>query len=181
MIHRILLLITIIMTCTVTACTPSSTVTLNRQFESNAFTFHYPDGWRHQIPQPNILFLASPEVLAQQSGATVAIQRSIPLSSGADTLEDALTIYLERGPLRSDRAWAIVEEAQSTQLDTYEALKLVVEGSESAGTLPMRSEIYILLADSGFFFIVTLTAPQEQWDDVSPIFVAIIDSIDILE
>ena len=165
-----------------TACSSSAESNpLPIQFESNAFTLRYPEGWQHQIPQTNMLFIASPEILSQQSGATVTIQRSVALTSTANTLATALDSYLERGPLRPDRDWQLMGEAVSGELDSYETIVSVVEGSEQAGTLPMRSEIYILQAESGFFFIITLTAPIEQWDGVAPVLAQIRDSIDILE
>ena len=163
------------------ACSSSDDNPLPIQFESNAFTLRYPAGWQHQIPQTNMLFIASPEILAQQSGATVTIQRSVALTSTAETLGDALDSYLERGPLRADRDWKLVGESVRGELDSYETVVAIVEGSEQAGTLPMRSEIHILEAESGFFFIVTLTAPIEQWETISPVLAQIRDSIDILE
>src|SRR5688500_2102800 len=77
------------------------TIELTNDFESNGFRFSYPDGWQHQIPQTNMLFLGSPEVLAQQVGASITVQRSIRLSGETDTLEAALDFSLERGPLRA--------------------------------------------------------------------------------
>lgn len=156
-------------------------ISLPNQIESNAFSLSYPDDWQHQIPQTNMLFLASPEVLAQQAGATITLQRSVALSSSADSLSAALDTYLERGPLRSDRNWEQIGAIETAELDTYEAVLAVVEGSEQVGTLMMRSEIYVLQAESGFYFIFTLTAPLEQWDTVIPILSAIKDSVDISE
>ncbi|MGB7338300.1 MAG: hypothetical protein WBC91_05345 [Phototrophicaceae bacterium] len=167
----------------VSACSPlsSNDVALTNTFESNAFALNYPDEWQYQIPQVNMLFLASPEILAQQAGATVTLQRSIALSSSANTLSAALNSYLERGPLRSDRNWERVGEIESVEIDTYEAVLAVVEGAEEVGTLPMRSEIYVLQANSGFYFIFTLTAPIDQWDTLTSIFDAMKNSVDIRE
>lgn len=158
-----------------------NTVSLTNQFESNAFALSYPHDWQYQIPQVNMLFLASPEILAREAGATVTLQRSVALSSSADTLSAALNSYLERGPLRADRHWELVGEIETIELDTYETVLAVVEGSENVGTLPMRSEIYVLQAESSFYFIFTLTAPQEQWDALTPVFAEIRSSVDIRE
>ena len=157
------------------------TVSLPNQFESNAFALHYPQDWQYQIPQVNMLFLASPEILAQEAGATLTLQRSVALSSSTDNLSGALQNYLERGPLRADRNWELIGEIETVELDTYEAVFVVVEGSENVGTLPMRSEIYVLQADSSFYFIFTLTAPLDQWDELAPTFNAIRASVDIRE
>ena len=156
-------------------------IELSREFESNAFRFRYPDGWQYQIPQTNMLFLVSPEVLQQQEGATVTIQRSIRLSTEAETLADALDIYLQRGPLRADRAWSIVEAVHTTTLSGREALTVVLEGAEVVDTTPMHSEIFMTEVGAGFVFIFTMTAPQEQWTRLEPMLVAIRQSVEILE
>ncbi|GAB5490891.1 MAG: hypothetical protein Phog2KO_11060 [Phototrophicaceae bacterium] len=163
------------------ACSGADTIDLPNEIDSNAFSLNYPDDWQHQIPQTNMLFLASPEILAQEAGATVTLQRSVALSSSSESLSEALNTYLERGPLRADRAWDLVGELETLEIDSYETVLATVEGSEQADTLPMRSEIYVLQADSGFYFIFTLTAPIDQWETVSPTFSAIKDSIDIRE
>jgi hypothetical protein len=156
-------------------------VDLSQEFESNAFSVRYPDGWTYQIPQPNIMFLASPEVTQMQAGATMSIQRSLRLSAEADSIASALNIYLERGPLRQDRAWTIVEEVRGTRFDGRDALFVAVEGSEDAGTLLMRSEITVTASTNGNFYIFTANAPVEQWEAVAPSFEAILESVKILE
>jgi hypothetical protein len=156
-------------------------IELATTFESSAFSFRYPEGWRHQIPQTNMLLLASPDVLRLQEGATMTIQRSIRLSAEADTLEAALDFYLERGPLRADRDWAIVEAAQSITFDDREALTVVLEGAELEGTTLMRSEIYITESDNNLIYVFSVTAPQAQWDSIEATFSAILDSVTILE
>lgn len=157
------------------------TINLNRDFESNAFRFSYPDDWSYQVPQPNILFLASPEVQRQEAGATISIQRSLRLSAEADNIEAALNIYLERGPLRWDRVWRVVEAATPVIFDEREALRVIIEGAEVAGTREMHSEITIAAADNGIFFIFTVTAPLDQWERMQASFEAILASVEILE
>ncbi|MGJ3239467.1 MAG: hypothetical protein ACFE0Q_12225 [Anaerolineae bacterium] len=174
-----LLLITLT-ACTAPSAQPTQSVELTRQFESSAFLFDYPETWQYQIPQANLLFLASPDVLAQRPGATLTIQRTISFASSAN-LEDALNTYLARGPLRADRHWQAVTEVESLVFDTYDAVSILVEGSEQADSLPMRSRVYLLQAESGFFFIMTATAPVTQWDTVQPTFDAIFASMDLLE
>jgi hypothetical protein len=158
-----------------------SGVNLSQEFESNAFTIRYPEGWSYQIPQPNIMFFASPEVMQMQAGATMSIQRSLRLSVEADSMAEALALYLERGPMRSDRAWTIVEEAKTIEFDSRSALFLALEGSEEAGTTMMRSEVTITESNNGNFFIFTANAPLEQWETASKSFEAILGSVRILE
>jgi hypothetical protein len=158
-----------------------SSLALTQQFESNAFSFRYPGDWAYQIPQTNMLFLASPEVMQQQAGATISIQRSLRLSAETDNLTSALNVYLERGPLRRDRAWTISGEIETIRFDGREALFVAVEGSEEAGSLTMRSEITITQGNNGFLYIFTVTAPLEQWQAIAPSFQAILATVRILE
>ena len=107
----------------------------------------------------NMLFLASPEVLRGENGATITIQRSLRLSSEAQTLDEALDIYLERGPLRADRAWAAVDERESVTFSSRDALQIRLEGAERAGTEQMRSEIFVTRADNSLIYIFTIFCP----------------------
>jgi hypothetical protein len=158
-----------------------SGVDLSQEFESNAFTMRYPEGWTYQIPQQNIMFFASPEVLQLQAGATMSIQRSLRLSVEADSMAEALALYLERGPMRSDRAWTIVEEARTIEFDSRSALFVALEGSEQSGTIVMRSEVIITESNNGNFFLFAASAPLEQWATASKTFEAILGSVRILE
>jgi hypothetical protein len=161
------------------AATPA--IVLSREFTSNAFRFRYPKDWQYQIPRQNTLFLVSPELLAQQAGASVAIQRGIRFSDGIDTLESVMTVYLERGPLRPDRAWAKAGAIEAATFAGRDALFMAVEGAEIAGTTPMRSEITVTQAQSGYFYIFSVTAPLDQWETLEPTFAAILASVEILE
>jgi hypothetical protein len=156
-------------------------VSLNRQFESNAFRFRYPDDWSYQIPQPNIMFLASPELSQAGTGASMSIQRSLRLSAEANSLESALNIYLERGPLRADRAWTVIGDTASIRFNGRQAFRVMVEGAEIIGTTAMHSEIMITQADNGLYYLFTITAPIEKWAQDEPIFQAILASVEILE
>lgn len=159
----------------------SASIVLNQQFDSNAFSFRYPEDWNYQIPQINMLFLVSPEIMQQQAGASISIQRSMRLSAEATSLEAALNVYLERGPLRPDRAWIIAGEIETIRFDGREALFVAVEGSEELGTIMMRSEIIVTQGNNGFFYIFAVTAPLEQWQTIEPSFQAILGSVRILE
>lgn len=156
-------------------------VSLSREFESHAFRFRYPDDWRYQIPQPNIMFLASPELSQSGTGASMSIQRSLRLSAEADSLESALDIYLERGPLRTDRAWTVVGDTISIDFKGRQAFRVVVEGAEVAGTSEMHSEITVTEANNGIYYIFTVTSPIGRWAQDEAVFQAILDSVEILE
>jgi hypothetical protein len=159
----------------------SAQVELSEEFESSAFRLNYPKDWQYQIPQPNLFFLASPEILLQELGASMTIQRSVRLSAEVDTLEAGLNLYLERGALRADRAWSIVEAIQAVEFNGRDGLFVSLEGAEQAGDSIMRSEIYITLADNQLMYIFTVVAPQASWEESQATFRAILDSIVILE
>jgi len=165
----------------VEAAVASTEIALPTEFESNAFRFSYPETWRHNIPQQNMLFLASPEVRNQEVGASMTIQRSIRLTGEATSLDDALDIYLRRGALRSDRAWEIVEEAQAIVFANRDSLRIALEGAERAGDTLMRSEIYVTQANNELIYVFAISAPLEQWQAIQPTFQAVLDSITILE
>jgi hypothetical protein len=157
------------------------TIELTNDFESNGFRFSYPEGWQHQIPQMNMLFLASPEVLEQQVGASITVQRSLRLSGETDTLEAALDFYMERGPLREERGWSIIDNAETITFAERDTLRIGLEGAELADTTPMHSDIYVARANNGLIYIFTVTAPLERWESIQPTLTAILNSIRILE
>lgn len=163
------------------ACQASDTgsTVLAEQFQSQDFSIRYPSDWQYQIPQANMLFMASPAVLAGNTGATLTFHRSQTLSSQATTLAERLDAYLQRGPLRQDRHWSITTAATDMQFDGYPALQVVVEGSETEGALTMRSEIYSIQSAVDRVYILTLTAPLADWQQAAPLMYAIRDSIDI--
>ncbi len=160
---------------------PQSTVVLSREFTSNAFRFRYPEDWSYQIPRQNTMFLVSAEMMQQQNGASMAIQRGLRFSDGIDTLESVMTVYLERGPLRPDRAWTKAGAIETTTLAGGEALFAAVEGTEIAGTPLMRSEITVTQGQNGYFYIFSVTAPLDQWAQAEPTFAAILASVELLE
>ena len=155
---------------------------LTERFEnSDSFHFSYPAGWQLVIPEQNIIFLASPEVLNQEAGASITIQRSLRLMTEVETLQAALDLFLERGPLAESRSWEIVEAAQATEVDGRDALVAVLEGAEFEDSEPLRSEITVTQSDSGIFYVFATSASVEQWPEVASTIQAILDSVTILE
>ncbi|MEM6529203.1 MAG: hypothetical protein AAF653_12975 [Chloroflexota bacterium] len=161
--------------------TDSVIVDLSNTFESNGFRFAYPADWRYNIPQTNILFLASPEVLQQQTGASMTVQRSIRLTGETSTLLEAMTVFLERGPLRDDRSWNVLQDPHEVELAQRDGLRVILEGSEVVDSVQMHSEIYVVQADNQLVYVFALSAPVPDWEAVAPIFEAILDSVEILE
>lgn len=159
----------------------SSTIRLTGSFESNSFRMAYPESWQDNIPQTNILFLGSPEVLHQQAGASMLVQRSIALTSDAETLQEALQLYLERGPLRIAGKWSIVGDITTIKFAERDALQVILEGADNAEAVPMHSEIIVTRADNSIVYVFAMSAPVEQWDTIEPTFAAMLASVEILE
>ncbi|MCB9459705.1 MAG: hypothetical protein H6670_08650 [Anaerolineaceae bacterium] len=160
----------------------ASGVTLSERFENSAsIHFSYPAGWQFVIPEQNIIFLGSPEVLNQEIGASITIQRSLRLMTEVETLDDALTLFLERGPLADGPAWEVIEAARAIQIDGRDARITVLEGADIEGAERLRSEIAVTESDSGVYYVFAATAGIAQWPETEPIIQAILDSVDILE
>ena len=162
--------------------TKQSPVALTERFEnSESFHFSYPADWQYIIPEQNIIFLASPEVLNQEAGASITIQRSLRLMTEVETLAAALDLFLERGPLAESRSWEVVEAAQATEVNGRDALVAVLEGAEFEDSQPLHSEITVTRSDSGIFYVFAASASVEQWPEVEGTIQAILDSVTILE
>lgn len=179
-IGAVLAVVVVLIAIAVFFLSPNAPTELSREFSSNGFSFRYPATWQYQIPQVNILFLASPEVSANQIGATMTVQRAIRFAPDSDTLEGNLQYYLERGPLRTAGAWEIVEAMQPIEFAGRDAMFIALEGTEIAGAAPMRSESYITQADSRFFYLFTVTAPLGQETSMATLE-AILATVQILE
>jgi hypothetical protein len=159
----------------------ANTIVLNVPFESNGFRMVYPKGWQHQILQTNILFLSSPETLQLEAGASMVVQRSIRLTGETETLEEALKLYLERGPLRTDGAWEILAEIAPITFAQRDAIAVALEGADSEDAIPMHSKIIATRADNGLIYIFAVSAPVERWNTDGETLELILASVEILE
>lgn len=156
-------------------------IELTNNFESNGFTVAYPEDWQYNIPQTNLFFLGSPAVMQQEAGASLAIQRIIRMSGGPQTLQEALTIYMENGPLRYGTDWTITEDIYDTTLDERPAVRVALEGADRAESERLHSEIVLTRADNSFIYVIAITTPLAQWQNMRPTLSAILESIAILE
>lgn len=145
-----------------------------------AFKFNYPVGWMVQLPQQGLLILAPEETLRGIPGASMVVQRSVRLA-GENDLEAALNSYLENGPLRNQREWNILAERITTTLGDRTALRVELEGRQIDDAPLTRVSVIIAEADSGAIYIITFTAPSEQWVSISSTFEAILGSMTIIE
>lgn len=161
---------------------PSQEVELSQRFNNTArIQFDYPAAWQAIIPDQNIIFLGDSDVLNQQVGASMTIQRNLRLTGETETLSEALALFLERGPLAGERAWAVVGEERATVVDDREALVVVLEGAEGIDAVPMHSEVTLTRADSGIIYVFALSAPLAKWPSFAPLFAAILDSVVLTE
>lgn len=159
----------------------TSDVALTVTFESTGFRMAYPEGWQHNVPQTGMFFLGDPNVLQLQPGASMVIQRSLRLTGDAESLVDALEIYMENGPLLPDKAWNIVEAISETTFADREAVIVALEGAEGADAVAMRSEIIVTYSDNRFIYVFAMSAPLEQWEAIESTFDAILASVTLLE
>jgi hypothetical protein len=161
----------------------AATPALSQSFNSTSLRFNYPQGWQYSIPDQNIVFLADAAVLGQQPGASMTIQRSLRLMTEVSTPEEALALFLQRGPMSAGRDWTLITEAEPRKVNGRAAVAAVLEGAESAGAARMHSEIIVTRVnpDSGAFYVFALSVPLEQWPQTQPVFDAILDSVTIRE
>lgn len=167
------------------ACSPTpddTALPLTQRFETTTrIQFSYPAEWRATIPDQNIIFLGDEAVLQQAVGASMTIQRNVRLTGEAETLADAMTLFLERGPLVNGTAWAVLESAQPTTIDGRAALVTVLEGAATPADPPLHAEITIARADNGMLYVFALSAPVADWPTIAPTFAAILASVTLAE
>ncbi|MCK6581107.1 MAG: hypothetical protein L6Q98_23705 [Anaerolineae bacterium] len=151
------------------------------ELSPNTLRFEYPQDWQYSILETNLIFLASPEVLRQEPGASLIIQRSQRLMVETDTLEAALETYLRRGPLLNEGRWTITEAVQPAQIGGRAALRVVLEGREREAAAMMVSTITAARADNGTIYVLASSAPLDQKAALQPTLDAIVASVTILE
>lgn len=134
------------------------------QYENDqAFDLLYPSDWTYMIVQPGlILFGELKTVNQQEAGASLSVFRQAP-EDFRGGLEGAYQHYLENGPLRS--GFVAEGDVISTVLGGKEALQMMLE-RDADGELPgAKAHIVAALSDSGQVYVLSATAPIEQWDE----------------
>lgn len=162
------------------AVAPALPLTKTYDLSPTAFEFNYPDGWIVQFPQQGLMVVAPEETLRGTPGASMVVQRSVRLAAESN-LDTALDSYLENGPLRNQREWNIMGERDTTTLGEHDALRVELEGRQLDDAPLTRVSVIIAKAASGAIYIITFTAPSDQWDVTSPTFEAILDTMTIIE
>ncbi len=145
-----------------------------------AFSFRYPEDWQYWIPERGVLVAAPPRTLAIEPGPSLTIYRSPELTM-ENSLEEALNLFLRRGPLRTGRHWELVEEITPVSFQGRDALAVGVQGSDLADWPQLRTRIVISRADNFMIYIFALTSPVEDWETDSPVLEAVLGSFEFRE
>lgn len=156
---------------------------LPRTFDGSpsGFTFQYPDDWSYTIPTQGLLIAGLPQTLQDNApGPTFTVQRTQPLSIYG-TLEEALALYLRRGPLSAGREWAQLGEVQRGPFLSRDALTVEIEGRDNPASPTQRGRVMVTTAANTFVYVFVVAAPVSVWEDFVPTFDAIIESVEILE
>lgn len=162
---------------------PNSSDLLTRAFDKSptGFTFRYPDGWEYLIPMQGLLVLGDPATLYESvPGPTFTVQRNDPLSVYG-TLDEALDLYLRRGPMRSDRSWEMLGEINKSTFEGRDALIVDIQGKENEVSPELRAHVVVTTSQNSFVYMLILTAPAENWSAHEPILTAMLDSLKLLE
>jgi hypothetical protein len=162
---------------------PNSSDLLTRTFDKSptGFTFRYPDGWEYLIPMQGLLVLGDPATLYESvPGPTFTVQRNDPLSVYG-SLDEALDLYLRRGPMRSDRSWEMLGEINKSTFEGRDALSVDIQGKENEVSPELRAHVVVTTSQNSFVYMLILTAPAENWSAHEPILTAMLDSLKLLE
>jgi hypothetical protein len=162
---------------------PLDTLPLTQVFDDSpqGFTIRYPADWDYTIPiQGLILFGPNATLFQARPGPTFTIQRLGPLATFG-SLEEALDLYLRRGPLREDRFWEQQGQITSITFRNRPALRVEIAGREFEDSPESRVNILATLAQNTFVYIIAMTAPLENWAAVERTLQAMLDSLEILE
>lgn len=162
---------------------PSQDDLLTRTFDKSptGFTFRYPDGWEYLVPMQGLLVLGDPTTLYDNVvGPTFTVQRNDPLAVYG-TLDEALDLYLRRGPLRPDRSWSILGEINKSTFEGRDALTVDIQGKENEASPELRAHVVVTTSENTFVYILVSTAPAADWAVHEPLLSAVLDSLQFLE
>jgi hypothetical protein len=147
----------------------------------SGFTFRYPEGWAYVIPMQGLMVSAPPETLSQsEAGPTFTIQRIDPISVYG-SLDEALDLYLRRGPLRPDRQWRQLGERGRSTFEGREALVVEIQGKENEVSPELRARVVATTAANSFVYLIVLTSPVEAWEAQEATLFAMLESVRLLE
>lgn len=163
--------------------TPNASDGLTRTFNNSptGFTLKYPDGWQSIIPMQGLVVFGAPDTLNNTTpGPTFTVQRVEPLSVYG-TLDEALDLYLRRGPLRPDRAWAKLGEITKSTFAGRDALTVDIQGKENEVSPELQARVMATTSKNTFVYMIIMTAPAANWDTDEPTLTAMLNSLEMLE
>jgi hypothetical protein len=140
-----------------------------------AFDLLYPADWSYQVMREGIMLFGEEEVLFQQeAGASVVFYR-IPANTGREDLPESFAHFMDNGPLRT--GYEETSELQSVQLDGREALAVSVKRDEAETQPAVQAYILGTRTESGSIYIISATAPSDEWNRHWPAFQVLVQSI----
>ncbi|MEO8606466.1 MAG: hypothetical protein ABI690_01175 [Chloroflexota bacterium] len=179
----VVVIIAVVLLLTRTGSPAASNDGLTRTFNNSptGFTFRYPDGWQYTIPMQGLLVIGAADTMNNSTpGPTFTVQRSEPLSVYG-TLDDALELYLRRGPMRPDRSWAKLGEIAKSTFAGRDALVVDIQGKENEVSPELRAHVLITTSQNTFVYTIILTAPAADWATQEPTLTAMLNSLQMSE
>lgn len=145
------------------------------------FSIQYPDGWDYVIPFQGVFMMGPPTTLDNtEAGPTLTIQRTDPLTITGD-LQNALSRFLESGPLAQGKDWKITKNISTTTIDGREALIVELEGRDVPNGPIFYTQIIATAADNTFVYLFISAVPKDRWAAYQATFEAMLKTATILE
>ncbi len=162
-----------------TSVTPDPTPIVVWEFKNEtAFDTVYPEGWTSEIIRQGILVFA-PEDVAYElvPGPTMTVILESP--RGFADVEEGLDHFLEFGPLRED--YILTSEIKPIQLGQYDGLQVGIAREATEMFIAMKGVITAAETGKSNIYYFVATAPDEQWEQSWPQFLAILQNVNFNE
>ena len=142
-----------------------------------AIDFRYSTDWTLVVPQFGFLVTGpSDVVIGDEPGPLVSVLR-IPISEVHGNLEGEFNHYLDFGPRRD--GYETVKDVTDFELDGRPAkrIRMSFTGNEEENTISQEAIIVGAEANNGVVYIISATAPPEDWDYNNILFNLLIQSV----
>jgi hypothetical protein len=158
-----------------TSVTPSPTPIVVWEYKNEtAFDTVFPEGWTNEIIRQGILVFAPEEVAYELvPGPTMTVILESP--RGFNNVEEGLDHFLEFGPLRAN--YVITSEIKPVQLGQYDGLQVGVSREETEMLIAMKGVITAAETEKNNIYYFVATAPEEEWEQSWPQFLAILQNV----
>ena len=148
------------------------------QYENEAaLNFQYSTDWTVAIPQQNLIVTGPSEtIIGDEPGPLVAILR-VPVFQVHGNLEGEFNHYLDFGPKRD--GYEVVEDITDFELDGRPAkqIRLTFEGNSDEDEIAQEAWVVGAEAENGAVYIISLTAPPEDWVEDQILLKLLVQSI----